>query len=361
MSVNTAFHIAVLPGDGIGHEVMRPALDILRHIEKTTPSLEFRFSETPAGAEHYKATGKSMPDSTIKLCEEADAILLGACGLPSVRYPDKTEIMPQVELRFIFDLYAGVRPARLVPGVPSPIVDAHKHGIDFVLIRESTEGLFASMGKGVVTHDEARETLVVTRKTTERLFDFSLKLTERRKKRGKPGRLTLVDKANVFKAFNWQREIFAERKVKFPNVETDMLYVDACAAMMVKKPWDFDVMVMENMFGDILSDLAAGLIGGLGIAPSADVGDKHAVFQPCHGTAPDIMGQGKANPTAMILSAAMMLDWLADKHEHPPAAEAAQRIERAVDKAYEGGLKPMEYGGKDGTAAISNAVMQALG
>ena len=127
----------------------------------------------------------------------------------------------------------------------------------------------------------------------------------------------------MFKAFNWQREIFAERKAKFPDVKTDLLYVDACAALMVKKPWDFDVMVMENMFGDILSDLAAGLIGGLGIAPSADIGDKHAVFQPCHGTAPDIMGQGKANPTAMILSAAMMLDWLSDKHEHPPAAEAA--------------------------------------
>ena len=217
------------------------------------------------------------------------------------------------------------------------------------------------MGKGVTTHDEARETLVVTRKTTERLFDFSLRLAERRKKRGRPGRLTLVDKANVFKAFNWQRDIFAERKTKFPDVKTDLLYVDACAAMMVKKPWDFDVMVMENMFGDILSDLAAGLIGGLGIAPSADVGDKHAVFQPCHGTAPDIMGQGKANPTAMILSAAMMLDWLADKHDHPPAAEAALRIERAVDKAYAGGIKPMEYGGKDGTAAIANAVTKAMG
>ena len=130
--------------------------------------------------------------------------------------------------------------------------------------------------------------------------------------------------------------------------------------MMVKKPWDFDVMVMENMFGDILSDLAAGLIGGLGIAPSADIGDKHAVFQPCHGTAPDIMGQGKANPTAMILSAAMMLDWLADKHDHQPAADAAQRIERAVDKAYVGGIKPMEYGGKDGTAAIAKAVIAEL-
>jgi len=361
MSANTAFHIAVLPGDGIGHEVMKPALDILRHIENTTPSLKFRFSEAPAGAEEYKATGKSMSEKTIKLCEEADAILLGACGLPSVRYPDSTEIMPQVELRFIFDLYAGVRPARLVPGVPSPIVGAQEYGIDFVLIRESTEGLFASMGKGVTTHDEARETLVVTRKTTERLFDFSLKLAQRRKTRGKPGRLTLVDKANVFKAFNWQREIFTERKVKFPDVKTDLLYVDACAAMMVKKPWDFDVMVMENMFGDILSDLAAGLIGGLGIAPSADIGDKHAVFQPCHGTAPDIMGLGKANPTAMILSAAMMLDWLADKHDHSPAAEAAMRIERAVDKAYAAGIKPMEYGGKDGTAAIASAVMKALG
>ena len=360
MSANTAFHIAVLGGDGIGQEVMAPTLDILRRIEATTPSLKFRFSEAAAGANHYKETGKSMPDSTIKLCEEADAILLGACGLPSVRYPDNTEIMPQVELRFIFDLYAGVRPARLVPGVPNPIVGAAEHGIDFVLIRESTEGLFASMGKGVVTDNDARETLVVTRKTTERLFDFSLRLAQRRKKRGKPGRLTLVDKANVFKAFNWQRDIFTERKVKFPEVKTDLLYVDACAAMMVKKPWDFDVMVMENMFGDILSDLAAGLIGGLGVAPSADIGDKHAVFQPCHGTAPDIMGQGKANPTAMILSAAMMLDWLADKHEHPPAAEAAQRIERAVDTAFAGGIKPMEYGGSDGTAAIANAVLKAL-
>jgi 3-isopropylmalate dehydrogenase len=360
MSANTAFHIAVLPGDGIGIEVMAPTLDILRHVEKTTPSLKFRFTEAAAGAEHYRETGKSMPDSTIKLCDEADAILLGACGLPSVRHPDNTEIMPQVELRFIFDLYAGVRPARLVPGVPSPIVGAAERGIDFVLIRESTEGLFASMGKGVVTHDEARETLVMTRKTSQRLFDFSLRLAERRKKRGRPGLLTCVDKANAFKAFAWFRAIFDERARNFPNVATNHLYVDACAALMVRKPWDFDVMVMENMFGDILSDLAAGLIGGLGIAPSADVGDKHAVFQPCHGTAPDIMGQGKANPTAMILSAAMMLDWLADKHDYPPAAEAALRIERAVDKVYASGIKPMEYGGKDGTTAISNAVLKAL-
>src|SRR5450631_594224 len=258
MSANNAFHVAVLAGDGIGPEVMAPALEILRKIE--TSDLKFRFTDAPAGANNYVATGKSMPESTIRLCDEADAILLGACGLPSVRYPDNTEIMPQVELRFIFDLYAGVRPARLIPGVPSPIVGAAEHGIDFVLIRESTEGLFASMGKGVVTHDEARETLVITRKTSERLFEFSFKLAERRKARGRAnGGLTCVDKANVFKAFAFFREMFDEAATRHPDVKADRLYVDACSAMLVKRPWDFDVMVMENMFGDILSDMTAGL------------------------------------------------------------------------------------------------------
>src|SRR5689334_6927108 len=359
MSANNALHIAVLGGDGIGPEVMEPALEVLRKVEATS-DLKFRFSDAPAGANNYLATGKSMPDSTIKLCEEADAILLGACGLPSVRYPDNTEIAPQIELRFIFDLYAGVRPARLIPGVPSPIVGADKRGIDLVVIRESTEGLFASMGKGVVTHEDARETMVITRRTSERLFDFSFRLAERRKARGKPGMLTCVDKANVFKAFAFFRGIFDEIARKHPDVKTDRLYVDACAAMLVKRPWDFDVMVMENMFGDIVSDITASLIGGLGMAPSADIGDTSTVFQPCHGTAPDIMGQGKANPTGMILSAAMMLDWLADKHGVESAAEAGETIERAVDQVYAGGLKPMEFGGSNGTADITRAVLGAL-
>jgi 3-isopropylmalate dehydrogenase len=359
MSANNAFHIAVLGGDGIGPEVMAPALEILRKIE-TKSGLQFRFTEAPAGANHYRETGKSMPDSTIKLCEEADAILLGACGLPSVRYPDNTEIAPQIELRFQFDLYAGVRPARLIPGVPSPIVGADARGIDLVLIRESTEGLFASMGKGVVTDSEARETLVITRRTSERLFEFSFRLAERRKSRGRPGALTCVDKANVFKAFAFFREIFDEAARRHPDVKADRLYVDACSAFLVKRPWDFDVLVTENMFGDILSDLTAGLVGGLGMAPSADIGDRHAMFQPCHGTAPDIMGQGKANPTAMILSTAMMLDWLADKHGLDNAAEAAERIERAVDKAYADGIKPTEFGGSNGTADIAKAVLVGL-
>ena len=146
--------------------------------------------------------------------------------------------------------------------------------------------------------------------------------------------LTCVDKANAFKAYAFFRKMFDECAARHPAVATDRLYVDACAAMLVRRPWDFDVMVMENMFGDILSDLTAGLIGGMGMAPSADIGDKHAVFQPCHGTAPDIMGKGLANPTAMILSTALMLDWLADRHDHAPAAGGARAIEAAVDRAF---------------------------
>ena len=287
MLANDSFHIAVLPGDG--PEVMAPALAVLEKVAAATPRLKFRFTEAPAGAGHYRDTGTSMPQSTIKLCEEADAILLGACGLPHIRYPDNTEIMPQVELRFMFDLYAGVRPCRLIANVPSPIVGAAERGIDLVVIRESTEGLFASMGKGVVSDTEARETLLITRKTSQRLFDFAFRLARRRKARGGRGLLTCVDKANAFKAYAFFRSMFDECAGRYADVATDRLYVDACAAMLVRRPWEFDVRVMENMFGDIISDLTAGLIGGMGMAPSADIGDTHAVFQPCHGTAPDIM------------------------------------------------------------------------
>src|SRR6476620_959477 len=230
---------------------MAPALAVLNKVAASTPRLKLRFTEAPAGAGHYRDTGTSLPESTVKLCEQADAILLGACGLPHIRYPDNTEIMPQVELRFIFDLYAGVRPCRLIPNIPSPIVGAAERGIDLILIRESTE----------------------------RLFDFSFRLAQRRKARGAPGRLACVDKANAFKAYAFFRKIFDECAARYPGVDTDRIYVDACSAMLVRRPWDFDVLVMENMFGDILSDLTAGLIGGMGMAPSADIGDKHAVFQ----------------------------------------------------------------------------------
>jgi len=243
------------------------------------------------------------------------------------------------------------------------LADQRAANLDFVIVRESTEGLFASRAKGtLVNNAAATETMVITRKNSERLFDFCFRLARQRKARGLPGRLTCVDKANVFIAMAFFRSIFDERAKGFPDVEATHHYVDATALDMVRKPWMFDVMVTENMFGDILSDLGAGLMGGMGMAPSADIGDDHAVFQPCHGTAPDIMGQGKANPTAMFLSGAMMLEWLGAMHGSEGAAKAARLIEAAVSKAYiDKALKPFELGGPDGTAPITRAVLAAIG
>jgi len=359
---STSFSIAVLPGDGIGPEITPPCVELLGHVAKKVGGFSLEFEDLPAGAACYRDTGDAFPGDSREKAKAADAILLAAMGLPSVRYPDGTEISPQLELRFDLGLYAGVRPVRSVPGVPTPLADPRAQNLDFVIIRESIEGLFASHGKGTVENDEiARETMVITRDVSERLFDFSFKLAERRKQRGAAGKVTCVDKANVFTAFAFFRRIFDERAVKFPEIETDYAYIDATALNMAKAPWNFDVMVTENMFGDILSDLGAALIGGMGMAPSADIGDHHAVFQPCHGSAPDIAGQGRANPTAMFLSGAMMLDWLGQKHGNENCVRAADMITEAVDQAFASGdLLPNELGGSAGTAEITNAVYQAL-
>lgn len=362
MASTDTFKIAVLPGDGIGPEVMDPCLDLLQAATEAAGGFALEFETLPAGAGTYRDTGVALPEATLEACRAADAILLAAMGLPDIRYPDGTEIAPQIDLRGLLGLYAGVRPMRKVKGIPSPLASPRAEDIDFVLIRESTEGLFASHGKGMVDGDkEARETLVITRDTSERLFDFSFRLAERRKARGTPGHVTCVDKANVFAAFAFFRGIFNETAARFPGIETDCAYVDASALNFVRRPWDYDVVVTENMFGDILSDLGAGLIGGLGMAPSADIGDKHAVFQPCHGTAPDITGRGLANPAAMFLSAAMMLDWLGERHETSACESAAHMIYGAVDAAFaDGTLVPSEMGGQAGTEEISDAVLKAV-
>lgn len=361
MSVNSALHIAVMPGDGIGPEVTRPTVEILEKVANSTPGLGLRFTHAEAGAGTYRETGTALPGETVRLAEAADAVLLAAMGDPSVRYPDGTEIVPQIELRQIFGLFAGIRPVRLLPGVPSPIVGAAEKGIDLVIVRESTEGLFASRGRGKVENDEkATDWLEITRHTSERLFDASFAYTKARKGTGKKGHLTCVDKANVFASFAFFRRIFDERAIMFPDISTDRQYVDATAANLVRRPWDYDVLVTENMFGDILSDLASGLVGGMGMTPSADLSETHGIFQPCHGTAPDIAGKGIANPTAMFLSAVMMLDWLADKHDHQPARDGARKIERAVDTVFENGVRPADLGGKAKTGDVTAAVVAAL-
>jgi 3-isopropylmalate dehydrogenase len=361
VTTTKTFDICVLPGDGIGIEVIAATLPLLDRIAHDAP-FAFRFGEHPGGALHYKATGDALPDATLAAARRSDAILFGAMGWPEIRYPDGTEIAPQLDLRVELELYAGVRPARALPGIRLPLADPRARDIDLVVVRESTEGLFASRGKGVLVDDrEARDTLVITRAGSERVHDFAFRLAQRRKKRGRRGRVTCVDKANVFLSMAFFRKIFDERAVAFPEIEARHNYVDATALDLIRKPWEFDVLVTENMFGDILSDETAALVGGMGMAPSADVGDRHGLFQPCHGSAPDIAGQGKANPIATILSAAMMLDWLAERHDSGPLAEAAKRIERAVDEVFASGrIVPFELGGRDGTNAIATAVASNL-
>lgn len=362
MTSGKSFCIAVFPGDGIGPEITDCCLELLNRSSELTGGFSLEFQSLDAGAATYRNRGNAFPAESKEKAYAADAILLSAMGLPEVRYPDGTEIAPQLEMRFELDLYAGVRPARLVSGLVSPLADPRSRQIDFVLIRESTEGLFASRGKGKVEDNKiASETLVITRKTSERLFDYAFNLARKRKAQGGRGRVTCVDKANVFSSFAFFRKIFDERAALNPEIHADYCYVDAMALNLVRQPWEYDVLVTENMFGDILSDLGAALVGGMGMAPSADIGDNHAVFQPCHGSAPDIAGTGKANPTAMYLSAAMMLRWLADTREVPACMDAANLIDAAVDGAFgRQKLLPFESGGDSGTGEIHRAVLTEL-
>ena len=361
MTTNEPLRICVLPGDGIGVEVIDATVPLLEKLAHGAP-FAFTFSRHPAGALHFRATGDALPRATLDAARDADAILFGAMGWPEIRYADGTEIAPQLDLRVALELYAGVRPARAIPGIRLPLADPRASDIDLVVVRESTEGLFASRGKGVIDDDrEARDTMVITRHGSERVHDFAFRLAQRRKARGHPGRVTCVDKANVFRSMAFFRKIFDERAHAFPDIEARHNYVDATALDLIRKPWEFDVLVTENMFGDILSDEAAALVGGMGMAPSADVGDRHGLFQPCHGSAPDIAGQGKANPTATILSAAMMLDWLAERGHGEALGHAALRLEQAVDAAFASGrIVPYELGGRDGTRAIADAIAANL-
>jgi len=357
------FQVAVFDGDGIGPEIMAPTVDILRGLAARNSDYDLAFTSLPAGAAHYARTGESLPQHALDTAGKADAILLSAMGLPDVRYADGTEISPQIELRKAFRLFAGVRPVRVAPGGLTPLKMPQDTQIDFVLIRESTEGLFFTQGKGEVTEDEARETLLITRKVSEDLFQFAFNLARDRKAQGRgKGRVTCVDKANVFRAFAFFRSIFDEIAKSFPDITSEHAYVDATALWMVQKPWDFDVLVTENMFGDILSDLGAGLMGGLGMAPSADIGLDQAVFQPCHGSAPDIAGQGKANPFAMILSAAMMLDWLGLKHGVPSMCADAATLRIAIDSAVASGDGvTADLGGTCTTVEAGQAILRSIG
>lgn len=355
--------IAVLPGDGIGIEVIEASLQVMDAVARRIPQARLQYQWLDAGAAHYQASGEALPAATLSACEQADAILLGAMGLPDVRYDNGTEISPQLDIRDHFELYAGVRPIRACAGLPGVLADPRAAQIDLVLVREQTEGLFFDRGKRRIENGVAYDTMAISERGTRRVSEYAFRLAARRGAR--PGadkpRVTVVDKANVLGSMAWFREIFMRVAADHPGVQADAAYIDATALNLVRQPWQFDVMVTENQFGDILSDLCAALIGGMGMAPSADIGERHAMFQPAHGSAPDIAGRGIANPTATLLSVAMMLDWLADTHRLPALASAADLLDRAVRQAFAGGkLLPGEFGGKAGTAQIASAVAEQV-
>ena len=374
-NILTAFEIAVLPGDGIGVDVTREAVKVLQALETNLDGVKFAFHEYSVGAGEYLRHGDPLPADALDVCGRADAVLLGAMGLPNVRWPDGKEMTPQLDLREKFQLYCGLRPIRLYHerdtplkrygsvGFPSTeselaantgrLESRHSETIDFVIIRESTEGLFsARLSKADPAQGEVRDVMRITRAGSERVCRAAFRIAQKRRKQ-----VTLVDKANVLPSMVFFRSVFDAVAKEFPDVKADHIYVDAAALYLVQRPHTFDVLVTENIFGDILSDLAAGLVGGMGMAPSGDIGDDCAVFQPSHGSAPDIAGKGIANPIAAILSAALMLEWL----EHPETVKGAQRIHRAVEAVLEDPAnRTPDLGGKLTTVQMADKILAKL-
>lgn len=351
------YKIDVIPGDGIGPEVIDAALTVLGECE-TLYDLEFDYTFHDFSADLYRRTGRKITEADMDEIAKSDAVLFGAMGLPDVRGPEGLELGAQVEMRAHYELTASLRPVRLFPGIEGPVTGKH---VDMLVIRETSEGMFAGLADKHEPSDEtASDRMTITRVGCEKLFDIAFAQARARRKRGTPGHVTLLHKSNALRSNVLMEKVFDEVAARNPDIETSKYYIDLGSMYMVTAPDKYDVVVSENIFGDILSEIAAGLVGGLGIAPSADVSQTHGVFQPSHGSAPDIAGQGIANPLAMILSAAMMLEWLGERHTDDRCTQAAHGIQNAVENVLASGLRTRDLGGTAGTQGVVEAVVGAL-
>ena len=348
--------VVIIPGDGIGPELTGAALAVLQAVEEASGGFHLHLNFHRGGAELYRETGANLSAESLAAVRAADATMKGPVGLPDVRLPDGTEagVLGGV-LRTGLDVYANVRPIRLLPGAEAPI-KAEPGEIDYVIVRENTEGLYLSRGKGVQTDAAAADTLMITRKGTERVARRAFDIARQRNGAPSDGvrRVTCVDKANVLPSMAFFRRVFDEVAEEYPDIRSEHLYADAAAQALVVRPQHFDVLVMENFLGDILSDLGGGTIGGIGLCPSGNIGDEHAYFEPIHGSAPDIAGQDRANPISQTLTLAMMLDYLGE-------GDAARLTRRAVEEALQSGaLRIGAYGQPEGgTRAAGEAIAQA--
>ncbi len=360
-----SYDIAVIHGDGIGPEVCQATLDVLAALPTVGPLL--RFTEHPGGAAAYREHGAALPEATLEAVRRADATLHGAAGDPAVTYPDGTEVGLDfgLLLRFRLDVYANIRHVKLYDGVPTALANRRPGDIDYVILRENVEGLYASRGGGNILRDRvATDTLVITREGTERIARRAFELA--RKRSGAPAdgvrRVTVCDKANVLRSYAFFRKVCREVAEDYPDVEVEYAMVDALTAHLVIRPQHYDVIVSENMFGDIISDLGPATVGGLGMSPTAELGDDVGFFQAAHGSAPDIAGQGIANPLGTILSAALMLDWLGERHDDRRLTEGAAHLNRTVEEGLaDGTLLTRDLGGTAGTSEVTASLVDRLG
>ena len=361
---NKAYEIAVVLGDGIGPEVCKPTIEVLKAALGDMQILNF--VEYPGGAGSYLKTGKALPEETFEGCRKADAILHGAIGDPNVVHRDGTEAGQDfsLKLRFKLDLYANVRFVKLYKGITSHLRYGETGKIDYVIVRENVEGLYAARGGGIILRDQvASDSLIITREGTERIARIAFDLS--RKRNGAPAdgkrRVTVCDKANVLRSYAFFRKVCTEVARDYPDVELEYALVDALSSYLVTRPDHFDVIVTENMFGDIISDIGAATIGGLGISPTAEISDTHGYFQAAHGSAPDIAGKGIANPIGTMLSGALMLDWLSDQHNDKFLKDTASRIRTVVERLFsEGQILTCDLGGTASTTEVTEAICHAL-
>ena len=358
--MTTSYRVVTLPGDGTGPEVMRAALQILGVVENKGLG-RFEIEEIQCGGQYYLAHGKSdWPAGSEARCAAADVILLGAVGWPApdgsgpVKLPDGRMAgwSPVIGNRSRLDLYANVRPVKLFPGVTHRIHGKMKKVwddalVDMVIVRENTEGLYAGVG-GILapggTSQVAIDTRVITRASSERVIRYAFELA--RKRNGAPKdhkkRVTCIVKDNVLRGCQMFHEIFREIGAGYPDIEKDVAIVDAFTQWLIGQPEYYDVCVTTNMFGDIVTDLASTLQGGMGMAVGCNVGDKHAMFEPIHGSAPKHAGKDKVNPMAMILATAEALRWLGGRKEAPSLVKAGDAAEAAVKKVLAAG-GPLTY------------------
>lgn len=327
------YKITIIPGDGIGREVMEAAEYLLDKI-----NLEFKFSYGEAGYECYQKNGTTLPEKTLKKAKKSNAVLFGAItstpGQPS----------PIINLRKELDTYANLRPIKSYKGV-----DCLYDDIDMLIVRENTEGLYSQ-----IEYEENNQIIaerIITKEASEKISKTAFKLCEELGK----NKVTCIHKSNVLKLTDGIfKESFYKIGEKYPDIEKNDYYVDAAAMYMITQPQEYQVIVASNLFGDILSDEGAGLVGGLGLAPSGNIGDEYGLFEPVHGSAPDIAGKNIANPCSMILSVAMMLDYLKE-------FETAEKIRTSVETTLEKGkCKTPDLGGTETTMGMAKAIVGEL-